>query len=682
MTNNLAPSENLPASPDHAKNKIFSLAAYRPKVAHLAWLVLVLLLLPRLGSFLSHSWEVLNWEWQIDFDEGFNLDAAWKLANGTNIYAQPTPDRFIAAPYPPFYYVLSASFLKIFGLSMLGGRLLSFGATLALAGLIGLLARRLARRYFGVSGFNGWMAGLVAGLIWLALNPTIIWATFYKQDMLAMALAVGGLGLTLAWDDDRTSRWKLVSAAGLLALAFYTKQNELAAVVAAMLYFALKDWRRTWRFQVLLLALLIGPFIVADLLTRHRFYFNVFEAQQVPWIADDLWRRLFGRIVPDHLVFIGLALIFAGFELARAVSTWRKRRWCAPDLMTVWLAGGTFTLVTVGSYQSGYNHALNFFPPVIVAACGVLAWAINKAEVPLQAAPVPYLLAWGLVVAIAGQFATYPESDLYYSPGGMPSANRAAMYRGLVREISQSPGDILSEDIYLQLKMGRPVVYDDLYHMRLQAQAGQWDERKFLADMRARRFGLILLGLEARRFTREGFRTLEAHYKLTFPDGIELWRPRSQPLLPQHAASCTLGEALQFAGASYGRDTSGNVLNVTTYWQTQQPLTQNYTLFLHLTDENGKLLAQRDESPNGWRVARSGLELASPTAQPFPTSGWQPGEWLLIDQTLPLPAGFDLNQPYRLILGGYLLKPDGSLDALAAKCNGQPTNPITLPRVR
>jgi 4-amino-4-deoxy-L-arabinose transferase-like glycosyltransferase len=125
--------------------------SYTPRPVDLLWLLLFIVLLPGVIKFFGHSWQVLTWEWQIDFDEGFNLDASWKLANGVNIYGQAQPDKFIAAPYPPVYYILCAVFQKIFGYGMLGGRLISF-----------------------VSGlFQGWspglLAGRTAGLIYLVL---------------------------------------------------------------------------------------------------------------------------------------------------------------------------------------------------------------------------------------------------------------------------------------------------------------------------------------------------------------------------------------------------------------------------------------------------------------------------------------------------------------------------------
>lgn len=650
--------------------------SYTPRPVDLLWLLLLIVLLPGVIRFFGHSWQVLTWEWQIDFDEGFNLDASWKLANGVNIYGQATPDRFIAAPYPPVYYILSAVFQKVFGYGLLGGRLISFAACLAIGLFVFLFGRRLSLDYFKLGRLDAWMAGLVGLFIWLSLNLSLVWGTFYKQDMLAMALATAGLWFTWRWLDREKGHWSLLLAAGLLTLGFYTKQNELAAAGAAWLYVVLKDWRQGLKFGLTLAVMLAVPFVILDVLTKNRFYFDVFVAQQVPWVLDDFLRRLTTRILPDHLLLVVLALVFTLLALAGLIRQWLNREWHSPPLLLIWLASGTFTLLTVGSYQSGYNHALDFFPPVIVAAVGILAWLISQAGRP---GPGQRQLAFGLgALLIAGglawQFFNYADSSLYYSAGNLPSPVRREMLEGLVKQVDQASGDILSEDIYLQLKTGRPVVYDDLYHMALQAQAGQWDESRFVADLRARRFSVILLGQGSRRFTDSGWEALNANYRLIFPDGIALWRPRPQPVLPQYQLGCQVGNSLDFKGVSYGRPGDDKVLNLTTYWQAPAKSTENYTFFVHLLDPSGKVVAQRDAPPSGWRLAdpqalvKEGRDLPQTQEQPLPTTAWQSGESMLVNQTLPLPAGTKLTRDYRLIVGAYSLKSSGEINSLAVNC--------------
>ena len=166
----------------------------------------------------------MTWRWQIDYDEGVNLHAAWLLAHGANIYLPNPPDRFISAPYPPLLYLLTVPRSVLGGIQLLGPRLLVLRGTLAIA------ACYLPR----APGARGLAGRLLAAAIWLSSRPVIIWAGVYKQDMVALALGVGGLC------GDRRGRAPHAARPGrcagrlaLFALAFFTKQSALAPAAAA-----------------------------------------------------------------------------------------------------------------------------------------------------------------------------------------------------------------------------------------------------------------------------------------------------------------------------------------------------------------------------------------------------------------------------------------------------------------
>jgi len=79
-------------------------------------------------------------------------------------------------------------------------------------------------------------------------------------------------------------------------------------------------------------------------------------------------------------------------------------------------------------------------------------------------------------------------------------------------------------------------------------------------------------------------------------------------------------------------------LTVTLTWQTVAPLTDDYTIFLHVLTPEAKI-AQRDSQPCDGEC---------------PTSGWQPGEIVADRHRLDLPASAPPG-PYRLAVGLYLL---------------------------
>ncbi len=96
--------------------------------------------------------------------------------------------------------------------------------------------------------------------------------------------------------------------------------------------------------------------------------------------------------------------------------------------------------------------------------------------------------------------------------------------------------------------------------------------------------------------------------------------------------------------------TPGTTLTVTLYWQASQPLSIDYTGYLHLVDSSGQGVTQSDARPGG---------------DYYPSSLWQVGE-ILRDRrrlTLPpnLPAGI-----YRLRAGMYYQPQPGQLVGMGA----------------
>jgi hypothetical protein len=84
---------------------------------------------------------------------------------------------------------------------------------------------------------------------------------------------------------------------------------------------------------------------------------------------------------------------------------------------------------------------------------------------------------------------------------------------------------------------------------------------------------------------------------------------------------------------------AGDILQVTLFWHTAQRLDTRYKIFLHLTDDQGLLRAQRDAEPLG--------NLA-------PTTTWEPRQTIVDHHGLLLPADLPPGD-YRLTLGLYPL---------------------------
>jgi hypothetical protein len=102
---------------------------------------------------------------------------------------------------------------------------------------------------------------------------------------------------------------------------------------------------------------------------------------------------------------------------------------------------------------------------------------------------------------------------------------------------------------------------------------------------------------------------------------------------------------------------TGQEVALTLYWRSESPLTIDYTTFVHIRNEAGETVAQRDQPPlNGV----------------YPSSLWDPGEIIADDITLSLPSDLPPGA-YRLVVGLYDLNTGARLAV-----PGRPDNELTL----
>ena len=78
------------------------------------------------------------------------------------------------------------------------------------------------------------------------------------------------------------------------------------------------------------------------------------------------------------------------------------------------------------------------------------------------------------------------------------------------------------------------------------------------------------------------------------------------------------------------------VLNL--YWQALREMNENYTVFVHLVDGSGTVRSQKDSAP---------------VNDTYPTSLWQPGEFVTDAYKLPVPPDLPPGE-YTIRVGMYL----------------------------
>ena len=290
----------------------------------------------------------------LEYGEGSVAHAGQLIARGADPYAPQAPGTFVAAIYPPVSYLVAAAGER-FG-PFVGLRVAALAATIAVAGLVGLAARR--RR----------TAALALGVAYLATVPVRGWAGAHRPDDLAVLFTAGAVLLA-------GSTWRRAAGAGLLgALAIFTKQTAIVPLAFVLSYLFLWDRTTGRRLAVTLATSVAALFALSSLFFGPR----------------DVLDHVVGRNATEFsidyaLAFATLAIVGLGaFVLvAGRVASGRMRAYLIGAFAVVLLAGRA-------------GASINFELDLAAAAVLGIASAPN-----LRGVGVPLLLAAQLVFVAA-----------------------------------------------------------------------------------------------------------------------------------------------------------------------------------------------------------------------------------------------------------------------------------------
>ncbi|MEA3309586.1 MAG: hypothetical protein U9Q70_08770 [Chloroflexota bacterium] len=120
---------------------------------------------------------------------------------------------------------------------------------------------------------------------------------------------------------------------------------------------------------------------------------------------------------------------------------------------------------------------------------------------------------------------------------------------------------------------------------------------------------------------------------LQSPPTVSLDPPR-----PENSLQLTFGEDIQLVGYDApARAAPGDTVLIALYWRARVAIPTDYKVFIHLLGDDGEVLAQDDARPAHWT---------------YPTTEWQPGEYIRDEHLLHLPPATPRGD-WRLTVGIY-----------------------------
>ena len=129
-----------------------------------------------------------------------------------------------------------------------------------------------------------------------------------------------------------------------------------------------------------------------------------------------------------------------------------------------------------------------------------------------------------------------------------------------------------------------------------------------------------------------------------------VWVGEEKAIEPAHLIGANLDGKVQLLGDDGvpASITEGQALHLSLYWQALAEMTEDYTVFVHLVDDEGRAVAQHDGQPlQGF----------------YPTSFWDEGEVIPDEHSVPVDSSLPVGE-YELVVGMYLLATGDRLPVL------------------
>lgn len=474
----------------------------------LTWAAL-LLLLGYLLVFLTYAANLIQFPFDYDQGEGFELVDTLLFSQGRWPWQDVETYPFYSSNYPPLFHLLAVPFAWLFGPSYAYGRMLGTLATLIAAAAIAFAVRR--------DGGPGLLAPL-SGLAFIASNTIYHIGPLNRQHMSMVMFETLAIVALANLDDivDRRRRRRTFWAGLLLILAAgYTKQLALATALTAVAFLFIRRPRLGLQLAAGLALAGGGLFLLLTLATDGQWWLQTISAnvnRYDPHQALGLFRQWFGLhgflVVPALLLFL--------YEL------YVKRL----SIYSVWLAAALGFGLLSGKWGAGDSY----FSTAIAASCLLAGLACTRflaylsrkqalrpalamllvpllylgygravLHLPTHSPPFDSIAAWLDVKPNARNgfhdSARTPEGDFppgYSDIGHLTTGADIRAGEELVALARAADGPVLSEEASFALLAGKDVVTNPTQLLNL-ANNGLYSGDALVQMLREQAFGLIIL---------------------------------------------------------------------------------------------------------------------------------------------------------------------------------------------
>ena len=485
-------------------------------VVRVGLIALAGLLLWHAYHFVAGSMRAVAYPHELDYGEGIVWFQVQQLFAGEafgDIHIFPA----VVFHYTPLFHFVSGLVAALGIDPLAAGRIVSLLSTAAMVILIGAIVRHVILQSHGTRR-TAYACAAIAGLTLLVAFPVKIWAPLMRVDMLAFALTLAGIYAGLR--AIRQPAW-IYLAAFFFVLAVYAKQTMIAAPASVFLVLLL--YRPRTAVKGIFTCLIAGSIVLAALayatdggFLRHVFLYNVNRI--------DLGRiEQIGIIAFGHIFLIMAALVGVAATVPALRRFTAHRRKSTPQdaahaMVGCYLLLTTIMLLLVLKSGSSANYFIEWFAVLAIYVGFATRIAVERSFGVGTTIATETSFTGKLAVAALCAQALFLAPDQYSARLFQARAPGLAQLTEMVR---QSKWPVISDDMVVVMRAGRPVLWEPAIFTEL-AATGVWDETPFVRMIEQRRFAFFII------YQGRGGNSFSQRYSPAVAAAIEKAYPRQE----------------------------------------------------------------------------------------------------------------------------------------------------------
>ena len=391
---------------------------------------------------------------QLEYSEGFMLWTSRQFAHGLWNWDSTHGPPFELPFYTPAFYYVYGWAMRIFGESLILGRVIVLTCALGIMGVVGLIVHHLSKSK-GLA--------ITAALLPLTQVAFVWWSGIVRVDMLGVLFELAGVFVFLRW---KSTKWAWLSIP-LFLMAFWTKQSFVAGLAGVCLSYLITERKKAIPYVVVAGASLLASIIVAQFVTGGQFIKEIFLFQMSTPKPADTIAYIF---MYDYLAM--------GMMILGSIFFWVRNK--SHPLIWVAIVAVAINLVSLIRNGGATNYQLEVIPVLsMTAVLGFITPQVIKV--------VPFALTRiGMVIF---------SLTLLFKMGGagpVPDDGYAKASQDVRAIIADATYPIPTEQAGVVLDAGKVPYLVDPFALGQLSGFHLWDDSKFRQDLTDKRIEYVI----------------------------------------------------------------------------------------------------------------------------------------------------------------------------------------------